>query len=100
MPERVLAGSALTLAVTAQLRDTLRRAAGVPVFLDRQDQPAGPWAQVGAGETGADGQVTVQLQLPDVAGTLRFRARTPGVAERYRADTSPVLTVELVALPA
>lgn len=96
MALRVRAGSTINLIATAKLSETLQVVADLPLFLDRQDQAAGPWSQVAGGKTDADGDTPFSVILPGTPGELRLRTRSPGLAEKYRADTSPTLTVEVV----
>lgn len=96
MALRVSPGSQLRLEVRTQSPDTLAPIAGLPVFVDLQVQPAAAFDQVAGAQTDAEGRAQVTVTVPAVEGSYRYRARTPGVAERFRADTSPTLTVEVV----
>lgn len=96
MPIKARAGTVVQLRISARLRDTLQVVPNLPVYLDRQDQAAGPWEQVSGAQSDASGDAPVSLTLPSTPGQVRLRARSPGVAEQYRSDTSPTLTIDVV----
>ena len=97
MPLKVRPGTAIRFEIVTQDPDTLAPIGGLPVFLDRFDQAAAAPQQVAGAETVPDGRVEVSTNVPDLAGSYRFRARTPGIAEKYRSDVSPLVTVEVVS---
>lgn len=98
MALKVQPGSSVTFIISAQDPDTLSAIAGLPVFLDVQEQTAGPPRQVAGGQTDGSGQVQLSTTLPGAPGTYTFRARTPGVAEKFRADVSKNVPIEVVAV--
>lgn len=98
MALKARAGSTVRFLVHLQVRDSLAPIAGAPVFLDRADQPAAPFVQVAGAETDGEGNATIPTTLPTSPGSYRYRSRTPGLAERFRPDTSSVVAIEAVAL--
>ena len=97
MPLKVRSGSTLTFGIHVQNRDTLEPFDGAPVFLDRLDQPTAAPVQVEGAQTDGQGNAVMQTTVPTTPGTYSYRARTPGIAERFRADTSKTVAIESVA---
>lgn len=97
MPLKLRAGSRLVLEIRAQNPTTLAPIPGLPVFLDRLDQPTAAPVQVAGAQTDAQGRAVVTVTLPLAEASLHFRSRSPGIAERYRPDVSPQIAVEVVA---
>ena len=89
-------GSPATFTAFAQDPDTLEALAGVPVFLDQRTSSTGPFGQVGAGQSDARGQLQLTVTLPNTPGEYTYRARTPGVADKFRSDTSKEVTIQVV----
>lgn len=98
MALRVRAGSPIRFGIRLANRETLAPIGQAPVFLDRIDAPAGPPIQVASSTTDPSGNATVSSSVPSAPGTYRFRARTPGVKDRFRADVSGDVSVEAVAV--
>ena len=97
MAIKLIPGSQLTLGIHLQERDTLAPIAAAPVFLDFLEQPTAAPQQIAGAQTDGSGNAVVQVTVPTAPGSYRYRSRTPGVAERYRADTSAHLTIEVPA---
>jgi len=98
MALRALAGSGVLFVLTAQDPDTLASVPDLPVFLDLILTEGGPATQVAGGTTDSAGQARISVTLPAFPGTYRYRARTPGLAELWRPDTSREVPIEAVGL--
>jgi len=98
MALKARAGSTVRFLIHVAVRDTLAPIEGAPVFLDRIDQPAGPPVQLAGAQTDGEGNAVISTTLPTTPGTYGYRSRTPGVAERFRPDTSSVVSIEAVAV--
>lgn len=96
MATKLRAGSTLTLGIQLRNRDTLVPIPDAPVFLDVRSQPTAAPEQIAGAQTDAQGRAVVQVTLPAAPGTVRYRSRTPGIAERFRADTSADLVIDVV----
>lgn len=96
MALKVRPSSRITFEIRTQDPDTLAPIGGLPVFLDRLDQPAAAPVQVAGAQTDAQGRAEISATIPASPGSYRYRARTPGVAERYRSDTSSQVAIEVV----
>ena len=96
MALKVRPGTTIRFDIQTYDPDTLAPIGGLPVLLDFFTQPAAAPQQIAGAETGSDGRVEVSTNVPELAGSYRYRARTPGIAERYRSDVSPLVTVEVV----
>ena len=97
MAVKVFPNSRITFEAVAQSPDTLVPIGGLPVFLDRFDPGSTVPQQLEGGQTDATGKAQLATMVPTTPGSYKYRARTPGIAERYRSDVSPQLTVEVVA---
>ena len=97
MALKVPPGSSITFELRTQDPETLAPQAGLPVFLDFISAPAAAPQQIGGGQTDGQGRAAITTAVPSVAGTYRYRARTPGIADRFRSDTSSQVPVEVVA---
>jgi len=98
MAIRAVAGSPVLFIATVQDRENRNGLAGVPVLLERFDQPAGAGIRVGGGATDSAGQVQITTNLPGVAGTVEYQASTPGLAGVARADLSRRVAIEAVVV--
>ena len=96
MSLKVRPGTAIRFEIVTQDPDTLAPIGGLPVFLDFFAQPAAAPQQLAGAETASDGRVEINATVPELSGSYRYRARTTGVAEKYRSDVGPLVTVEVV----
>ena len=97
MALKVRPGSSILFEVVTQSPDTLAPIAGIPVFLDVTAPSSSVPEQVVGGQTDDQGRVQLATRMPAAAGSYKFRARTPGVAEKYRSDTSAAITIDVAA---
>ncbi len=97
MALKVRPGSNIAFEVVTQSPDTLAPILGIPVFLDRFDPSSSVPQQIAGGQTDSQGRVQLATRMPEAPGSYSFRARTPGIAEKYRSDVSPTISVTVAA---
>ncbi len=97
MAVQVPPNSRITFEAVTQSPDTLVPIPGLPIFLDRFDPGSSVPQQLQGGQTDATGRAQLITEAPTTPGSYKYRARTPGIAEKYRSDVSPQLTIEVVA---
>ena len=97
MAVKVRPGSRIIFEAVAQSPDTLVPIGGLPVFLDRFDPGSSVPQQLSGGQTDATGRAQLITEVPSVPGSYKYRARTPGIVEKFRSDVSPQLTVDVAA---
>ena len=97
MALKVRPGSTIVFEAVTQSPDTLAPIPGIPVFLDIISPSSSVPEQIVGGQTDSQGRVQLATRMPAAAGSYKFRARTPGIAEKYRSDVSPTITVDVAA---
>lgn len=95
MALKVRPGSSILFEAVTQSPDTLAPIPGIPIFLDVIDPSSSVPRQIVGGQSDAQGRVQLATKMPESLGSYKFRARTPGVAEKYRSDVSPTITIDV-----
>lgn len=96
MSLQLRANSRVVFEVVTQVPATLAPIPNLPVYLDRIDQLTAAPIQVALGSTDSKGVALLDTISPAAPGQYRYRARTTGLAGKYRADVSANLVVEVV----